>query len=116
MSDTRLRIATAFHRKTEGSVSAPGGSGKGWRKAVHPPMESAQGVGLDKGVANLWGGEGDREEGGERMECGPACHELTQSECGRHAFSQCLSPVQAALGTLSQQNTGLALAEAHLLI
>lgn len=43
MSNTTLRIATAFHRKTEGSVSARDGgqAGSRWSKAVQPPAERA---------------------------------------------------------------------------
>lgn len=64
MSNTTLRIATAFHSKTEGSVSAHGGEwvGSRWSKAVQPPVERTQGQGQAKRAVNPWMG---RECGGE---------------------------------------------------
>lgn len=66
MFDTRLGITTAFHRKTEGSVSARG-RWEGVEEGCPASVESTQGVGQDERVANSWGGGGKgRKDGGGR--------------------------------------------------
>lgn len=71
MSNTTLRIATAFYRKTEGSVSAQGDG----REVAGVRLSSPQWIGhrawdrtrelQTHGVAGAVG-----RKGGERMECG----------------------------------------------
>ena len=85
------------------------GRQEGVEEGYPASVESTQSVGQDKGFANWWGGGGSGDEGWGRTETGPACSKLTWSECRRCAFSQGLPPVQVALGSLSQQNTGLSL-------
>ena len=108
MFDTRLGITTAFHRKTEGSVSAPGAVGRGGRR-LSSLRGKHTGRGAGRESCKLVGWRGQGEKGWGRTERGPGCSELTRSDCRRCVFFQCLPPVQAALGSLSQQNMGLSL-------
>ena len=87
------------------ALCQPRGGGKGWKKTVQPPWKAHRAWGRTRELQTRgWRGQG--EKGWGRTERGPGCSELTRSDC---VFFQCLPPVQAALGSLSQQNMGLSL-------
>lgn len=95
-------------QEDRGLCVSPGAVGRGGRR-LSSLRGKHTGRGAGRESCKLVGWRGQGEKGWGRTERGPGCSELTWSDCRRCVFFQCLPPVQAALGSLSQQNMGLSL-------
>ena len=101
MFDTRLRIATAFHRKTEGSVSAQGRR-EGVEEGCPASVESTQGVGQDERVAN----SGVEGAGGERMGEDGAWTRVQRADTVRLCFLTVSSSCPGSFGVTESAEHG----------
>lgn len=109
MSNTTRRIATAFHRKTEGSVSAPGGRREvGGVRLSSPQPKGHRAQDRTRALqAHEVEGAARREDGGEDG-VGSSIQRSSLVKMPKVGFipafcSGHLSFVEAALRTLSQQ-------------